>query len=85
MVFASFVISSFVLLLYVDDFRHARHFFLQMPLDAHLQRHRGRGAAVARALERHKKLGESVVVWKDGKVVMLKPSQIPLRPRRQYK
>ena len=41
--------------------------------------------SVARALERHKKLGESVVVWKDGKVVMLKPSQIPLRPRRQYK
>ena len=35
--------------------------------------------AVARALERHKKLGEPVAVWKDGKVVMLKPSQI--RPR----
>jgi hypothetical protein len=38
--------------------------------------------AVARALERHKKLGESVAVWKDGKVVMLKPSQIPSRSRR---
>lgn len=41
--------------------------------------------AVARALERHKKLGEPVAVWKDGKVVMLKPSQIPSRSRRQYK
>ncbi|MBK7256229.1 MAG: hypothetical protein IPI01_00070 [Ignavibacteriae bacterium] len=41
--------------------------------------------SVARALERHKKLGESVAVWKDGKVVMLKPSQIPSRSRRQYK
>ncbi len=41
--------------------------------------------SVARALERHKKLGESVAVWKDGKVVMLKPSQIPSRPRRQCK
>ena len=41
--------------------------------------------AVARALERHKKLGEPVAVWKDGKVVMLKPSQIPSRLRRQYK
>ncbi len=30
--------------------------------------------SVARALERHKMLGESVAVWKDGKVVMLKPS-----------
>ena len=29
--------------------------------------------SVARALERHKKLGESVAVWKDGRVVMLKP------------
>ena len=38
--------------------------------------------AVARALERHKKLGESVAVWKDGKVVMLKPNQIPSRSRR---
>jgi hypothetical protein len=39
--------------------------------------------SVARALDRHKKLGESVAVWKDGKVVMLKPSQIPMRSRRQ--
>lgn len=41
--------------------------------------------AVARALDRHKKLGEPVAVWKDGKVVMLKPSQIPSRSRRQHK
>ena len=41
--------------------------------------------AVARALDRHKKLGEPVAVWKDGKVVMLKPSQIPSRSRRQNK
>jgi hypothetical protein len=40
--------------------------------------------SVARALERHRKLGESVAVWKDGKVVMLKPSQIPSKSRRRY-
>jgi len=40
--------------------------------------------AVARALERHKKLGEAVAIWKNGRVVMLKPHQIPSRPRRRH-
>ncbi len=32
--------------------------------------------AVTGALKRHKELGQSVVVWRDGKVVWLKPEQI---------
>jgi len=40
-------------------------------------------AAIAAALERHKRLGESVAVWKDGKVVVLRPEQIPVRSRRR--
>jgi predicted ABC-type ATPase len=33
--------------------------------------------AIAQALERHKRLGESVAVWQDGKVVILEPKDIP--------
>jgi hypothetical protein len=33
--------------------------------------------AVRRALARHKRLGQPVVVWRDGKVVWLSPEQIP--------
>lgn len=33
--------------------------------------------AVAQALERHRKLGESIAVWQDGKVVTLMSDQIP--------
>ena len=40
-------------------------------------------AAIATALERHKKLGESIVVWKDGKIVVLRPEQIPVRAKRK--
>ena len=32
--------------------------------------------AVREALIRHKKLGESIVVWKDGKVVWVPPEEI---------
>jgi len=32
--------------------------------------------AVREALLRHKKLGESIVVWKDGKVVWVPPEEI---------
>ena len=35
---------------------------------------------VRQALARHKKLGESVAVWRDGKVVVLQPEQIPEHP-----
>jgi hypothetical protein len=33
--------------------------------------------AVREALIRHKKLGESVAVWRDGKAVILQPEEIP--------
>ena len=33
--------------------------------------------AVREALIRHKKLGESVAVWRDGKALILPPEEIP--------
>lgn len=33
--------------------------------------------AIAQALERHRKLGESIAIWRDGKVVILEADQIP--------
>lgn len=33
---------------------------------------------VRRALWRHKQLGQSVAIWEDGKVVILKPEDIPI-------
>ncbi|MGG6265390.1 hypothetical protein ACQ4M3_24585 [Leptolyngbya sp. AN03gr2] len=39
-------------------------------------------AAIAQAIERHRRLGESIAVWKDGKVVILEANQIlPLQPK----
>lgn len=35
--------------------------------------------AVQEALEKHKRNGQSVVVWQDGKIVTLLPSEIPVR------
>lgn len=32
--------------------------------------------AVTAALKRHKKRGESIVIWRDGKIVTLKPEEI---------
>jgi hypothetical protein len=37
--------------------------------------------AVAQALDRHRRLGQSIAVWQDGKVVILAPDQIPLPPQ----
>ena len=37
----------------------------------------GGKVAIAEALERHRKLGESIAIWKDGKVVILSADQIP--------
>jgi uncharacterized protein (DUF2249 family) len=34
-------------------------------------------AAIAEAIERHRKLGESISIWQDGKVVTLTADQIP--------
>jgi hypothetical protein len=35
-------------------------------------------SAIAQALERHRRLGQSIAVWRDGKVVILEADQIPL-------
>jgi len=37
-------------------------------------------AAVAGAIEEHRRAGRSIAIWRDGKVVILTPDQIPLRP-----
>jgi hypothetical protein len=37
----------------------------------------GLKSAVAAAIERHRKLGESIAVWQDGKVVILTADRIP--------
>ncbi|KAM3100634.1 hypothetical protein ACKFKF_11440 [Phormidesmis sp. 146-12] len=34
--------------------------------------------AIAQALKRHRRLGESIAVWQDGKVVILEADEIPL-------
>ena len=34
--------------------------------------------AVRKALRQHKRLGQSVAVWQDGKVVLLAPEDIPV-------
>jgi hypothetical protein len=36
--------------------------------------------AVALAIARHKLLGESIAVWKDGQVVIVPPEDIPSNP-----
>ena len=33
--------------------------------------------AIAQAIERHRRLGESIAVWKDGRVVILSAEEIP--------
>jgi 20S proteasome alpha/beta subunit len=33
-------------------------------------------SAIAQAIERHRKLGESIAVWQEGKVVILSAEQI---------
>lgn len=37
----------------------------------------GARTAIAQALERHRKLGEAIAVWQDGKVVVLLAEQSP--------
>lgn len=34
--------------------------------------------AVAKALDRHRRLGESIAIWRDGEVVILPPEEIPV-------
>lgn len=33
--------------------------------------------AISKAIERHRSLGESIAIWRDGKVVILTADQIP--------
>lgn len=40
------------------------------------------GKAVRKALLEHKQLGHSVVVWQDGRVVVLPPEEIPVDEER---
>jgi hypothetical protein len=44
----------------------------------HQKIEQGVKVAVAQALERHRKLGESIAVWRDGQVVTLTADQIPV-------
>jgi len=37
-------------------------------------------AAVANAMEEHRRVGRSIVVWRDGQVVTIPPEEIPVRP-----
>ncbi len=39
--------------------------------------------AVAEALERHRKLGESIAVYRDGKIVILQGEEIPVNPAKR--
>ena len=38
-------------------------------------------AAIAEAIERHRKLEQSISIWKDGKVVTLTAEEIPPLPK----
>ncbi|MEW6495303.1 MAG: hypothetical protein AB1589_22725 [Cyanobacteriota bacterium] len=38
---------------------------------------RGVKAAVAEAIEKHRRLGQSISIWRDGKVITLTASEIP--------
>ncbi len=35
------------------------------------------GQAVAEAIERHRRLGQAIAVWQDGKVVVVQADEIP--------
>ncbi len=44
----------------------------------HQQIRAGVKAAISEAIERHRRLGESIAIWKDGQVVVLTADQIPV-------
>ncbi len=50
----------------------------QIDLDNDEEVSQALNTAVRDALRRHKRLGQSVVVWQDGKVVTLAPEDIPV-------
>ena len=39
-------------------------------------------SAVQEALARHKRAGQSVAIWRDGRVVVVPPDEIPVAPDR---
>ncbi len=41
-------------------------------------------SAIAQALERHRRLGQSIAVWRDGKVAILDAEQIPPQPESRF-
>ena len=45
--------------------------------ELHQKIDRGVKKAVAEAIEKHRKLGQSITIWQDGKVVTIPPEQIP--------
>ncbi len=49
----------------------------------HNQVIKGVEAAIEKALDRHRRLGEPIAVWRGGKVVTLQPQQIPVPRRRK--
>ena len=41
--------------------------------------------AIAEAIEKHRKLGQSISIWQDGKIITLTADQItPLNPEKSY-
>ena len=41
--------------------------------------------AIAEAIEKHRKLGESISIWQDGKIITLTADQIPpLEPEKSH-
>lgn len=53
----------------------------QIPLtELHQKIDAGVKTAIAKAIERHRKLGESISIWQDGKVVTLTADKIPQPP-----
>lgn len=41
--------------------------------------------AIAEAIEKHRKLGESISIWQDGKIITLTANQIlPLNPEKSH-
>ncbi|HAN73686.1 MAG TPA: hypothetical protein DCQ63_04895 [Planktothrix sp. UBA8402] len=53
----------------------------QIPLtELHQKIDAGVKVAIAKALDKHRKLGESISVWQDGKVITLNAEEIPQPP-----
>ncbi len=49
----------------------------QIPNKLSTQIDKGVKQAIAKAIERHRRLGESISIWQDGKVVTITADRIP--------